>query len=260
MSKIGLGIITCNRPDFFKKCYKSVPQDKVHEIVVVNDGDDIDFNCSTHYIKNEQNIGVGKSKNKALRYLLDKKCDYLFLIEDDIIIKDPNIFNEYVRYIKETGIQHFMYGYHGPANKNGKELTPRVVIDYGNDVEVSLNTHCVGAFCVYSSQLLKDIGVFDEKFLNAWEHVEHSYLAVLKGYLPGYWWWPDISRSHNLLDEQACSEENSAIRPRADWKSNIQTGANYFYEKHKYLPWTVPDTTIDKIMSNLRDIKKLKNI
>lgn len=255
MSKIGLGIITCNRPEFFKKCYESIPKDIVDELVVINDGDDLDFNYSTQYIKNDKNIGVGKSKNKALKYLLDKNCDYLFLIEDDITITNPNVFNEYIKYIEKTGIQHLMFGYHGPANKKDNKPIPRLVVDYGNNVNLALNFHCVGAFCVYTKKLLNDIGLFDETFLNAWEHVEHSYQAVKKGYLPAYWWWPDIQNSYEYLGEQACSEVNSSIRPREDWKSNIDNGARYFYNKHKYTPWQVPNESEESVIKALRKLK-----
>lgn len=256
MAKIGLGVITCNRPDFFKKCYESIPNNVVDELVVVNDGDDITFNYSTHYIKNEQNLGVGKSKNKALKYLLDKKCDYLFLIEDDIIIKDPNVFNKYIHYIETTGIQHLMFGYHGPANKKDNKPIPRMVIEYGNDVNLALNFHCVGAFCVYTKELLNDIGLFDETFLNAWEHVDHSYQAVKKGYLPAYWWWPDMQNSCDYLDEQACSEVNSSIRPRDDWRKNIENGARHFYSKNNYTPWQVPNESEESVIKALRKLKK----
>jgi GT2 family glycosyltransferase len=38
MSKIGLGIVTCNRPDFLSNCIKSIDLSKVDEKVIVNDG------------------------------------------------------------------------------------------------------------------------------------------------------------------------------------------------------------------------------
>jgi len=256
MAKIGLGLITCNRPEFCKKCYESIPLDKINEFVVVNDGDELPFSVKNgEYIKNDKNSGVGISKNKAFKYLLDKNCDYIFLIEDDIYITNSNVFDEYIKYIEKTGIQHLMFGYHGPANKINGKPTPRIIIDYGDNVNLALNFHCVGAFCVYSSQLLKTIGLFDEKFLNAWEHIDHSYEAVKKDYLPGYWWWPDISDSYNYLNEQACSEVSSAIRPRNDWKQNIKDGGEHFLRKHNYLPWSVVDTPQAKIIENLRKIK-----
>ena len=258
MSKIGLGMITCNRPEFAQACYTSIPQDSIDELIVVNDGSDISLGTTREYIHNPTNLGVGKSKNIALRYLQEKDCDYLFLIEDDIVIKNPEVFNTYIKYIETTYLQHFMFGYHGPANKQHGKPNPRIIVDYGDGVEVALNYHCVGAFCVYTKELLKTIGLFDETYVNAWEHVDHSLLAVKKQAVPAYWWWPDLHNSCDFLGEQACSEVSSSIRPRSDWQHNIQTGAKHFYGKHNCLPWGVPDTTEPEAMERLRRIKEHK--
>ena len=37
MSKIGLGIVTCNRPDFLSKCIKSIDLDRLDFKAIVND-------------------------------------------------------------------------------------------------------------------------------------------------------------------------------------------------------------------------------
>jgi GT2 family glycosyltransferase len=103
MEKIGVGIITCNRESFFEECFKSLPHDKIDCIVVINDGrilskitrNNIKTN-NTYLIENENNLGVGKSKNKALQFLLDKECDHIFILEDDLIIKDKSVFNKYI--------------------------------------------------------------------------------------------------------------------------------------------------------------------
>lgn len=79
--KIGVGIVTYNRPEGFKKCFNSISNNVVVDsCVVINDG----LGHTVHhtiqdkaeYILNERNLGVGKSKNKALQYLLDQDCDY----------------------------------------------------------------------------------------------------------------------------------------------------------------------------------------
>ncbi|NBP04214.1 MAG: glycosyltransferase, partial [Proteobacteria bacterium] len=94
-SKIGVGIITCNRPDYLRNLLNSlVPcHDIINELVVVNDGTPVtDFDLSKDvWIDNPQNLGVGKSKNKAMQHLLDKGCDYIFIIEDDMLILDPTV-------------------------------------------------------------------------------------------------------------------------------------------------------------------------
>jgi len=104
--KIGIGILSCNRPDFLSNLLKSLEGcGYIDEIIVVNDGDflnPIDF-CKNswmskcgEWVNNPANLGVAKSKNKALQHLLDEGCDHIFLIEDDMFIKDETIFDKYI--------------------------------------------------------------------------------------------------------------------------------------------------------------------
>ena len=263
-NKIGVGIVTCNREDFFKKCHESIPLDVVDELVSVNDGKPYsDVPSDGHYIQHKTNKCVGISKNDAIRYLIEKDCDHIFIIEDDIIVKDKTVFEKYIKTAEASGLWHLMYGYHGPANKVKGKPNPRLIVDYG-DEKVALNHHCVGAFCYYYKGVIKNTGLMDEKFHNAWEHVEHSYRIVKANLLPGYWWWPDVANSYDYLDELACSEENSTIRwedpktktPKPDWQKNIQEGMEHFINKHKYAPVGVPDTHPDIVTQKLGDIKK----
>ena len=256
MSKIGLGIVTCNREDFYVECLNHVPMDIVDELVTVNDGDKYST-TSDNFIQHETNKGVGISKNDALKFLIEKDCTHLFLIEDDILIKDKNVFKKYIEAVNITGMKHFMFGYHGPANKDdSKNPNPRLVVEYSKDLSIAFNIHCVGAFCYYHKSVIDKVGLMDENYTNAWEHVDHSYDIVKQGFIPAYWWWPDLSDSYNYLDEQACSEENSAIRPRADWKTNIETGARHFINKHYYSPINIPDTSDQDILEKLKLIKQ----
>lgn len=258
-TKIGLGIITCNRPEFVAQVIKSVPFELLKEVVIIDDGtkgsaEPIPPHKNLTYLKNEENIGVGRSKNKAMLHLLKQDCEHIFLLEDDIIIKDSNVFNAYIKAGEASNIKHLMYGYHGPANKRNNKPDPRLTVQYG-DTNIAFNPNCVGGFCYYHRTLLMRVGLFDEKFLNAWEHVEHSYRAVVTGYLPGYWWWPDIADSENYLQELACSEDNSTIRPRSDWRKNIKDGAEYFQTIYKHSPLSVPDTAQKDVVQRLKDIK-----
>ena len=261
---VGVGIVTCNRPDFFLKCFRSIPKDV--ELVVVNDGTDFQdwkkllTERSFEYIHNKQNLGVGKSKNILFRHLLEKGCADIFLIEDDIIIKNPDVFREYIRAKDITGIQHFNFGYHGPANKNGISggvPVPRYIIDYG-DIKIAFNTHSVGAFCYYTKALLDKVGLIDEDYTNAFEHVDHDYRCYKAKMAPPYWHFADLANSMDYLDEIQCSEASSAIRPREDWRRNIEQGAMLFKQKHGYLPaWqgAVPDTNEKEVKKILKLIK-----
>lgn len=265
MDKIGIGIVTCNRPKFFLKCFRSIPNSYL--LAVVNDGADFeDINKLQQekpftYFHNDKNLGVGKSKNKLFRYFLEQDCEHIFIIEDDIIIRDANVFKEYVRLRNITGIQHFNFGYHGPANRGNISKgtpSPRYVVDYG-DIKLAINANSVGAFCYYSKEVLEKVGLIDEDYLNAFEHVDHDYRIYKAGYCTPYWNFPDLANSYEYLDEIECSENSSSIRPRPDWMENIQNGAKIFTKKHGYSPaWQnmVPDTPKENVIKILKGIKK----
>ena len=264
---IGVGIVTCNRPEFLVKCLNSVPE--CVELVVVNDGDNIpksiirEFSRKSAYtlIQNEKNLGVGKSKNVLFKHLIEKDCTDIFIIEDDIVIKNPSVFDEYIRARKTTGIQHFCFGYHGPANKNGisgGKPVPRFIVDYG-DVKVAINMHSVGAFCYYTKEVLQDVGLLDEDYTNAFEHVDHDYRIHKAGYSTPYWNFPDIANSMDYLGEIECSEKSSSIKHRKDWMDNIKNGVERFKQKHGYLPaWQgcVPDSTTEEVKKIMKEIHK----
>ena len=262
--KIGLGIITCNREHFLQKCYNSVPFNNIDELIIVNDGEKLK-NCypKSYLIEHDKNMSVGVSKNDAFKYLINKQCEHIFIIEDDIIIKKPDIFIEYIKASYESGLLHLMYGYHGDANKleNGTP-SPRAIINYDNNVKIALNHACIGAFCYYHCSLLNKVGLMNEKYKNCWEHVEHSYLCIKKKFIPGFYWWPDIYNSYDYLDELASPDDiqNACRRKDPEWEQNISIYAKYFFEKFQEWPGNIKNPSYDKIISNLKEIFKKKNV
>jgi len=259
MDKIGIGIITCNREAFFRKCLASIPSE--HYIVVVNDGTHYDpgtYMKATDVIQHETNQMVAISKNDALHKMMDNRCDHLFLIEDDMIIKDPNVFNEYIKLSKSSGIQHFNFAYHGPANKRDGVPTPRKII-HKDDYSLSLNANCVGSFSYYTRKAIETVGYLDERFKNSWEHVEHTYRLINERMHPPFWWFADLVNSYDYIDEQACSTENTTIPRTPEWKFNMINGAKTFIELYGYEPVKIPHFPVEYIDDILTTIKQ-KNV
>ena len=86
-----VGIVTCDRLDFFNKCYESVKNAAgVDVIAVCNDGkQDVPLDPGTEYIKHKTNKGVGISKNDLLKLALkNSKIKHIFLLEDDMLVKE----------------------------------------------------------------------------------------------------------------------------------------------------------------------------
>lgn len=236
--------------------------DNDHKIIVVNDGEPYSLDTyysspleADHILQHPINLGVGLSKNDAMKWLLEQGCEHIFLIEDDIIVKNSLVFEHYIETAKISGLQHLMYGYHGPANKVGPHPHPRLITMYSDCYGVAFNRHCVGAFCYYTRECLEKCGLNDPGFVNAFEHVEHTYRLHKAGYTAPYWWFPDMHDSFKYLDEIACSEVNSTIRPRPDWQSNIMKGFANFEKLHGVSPVMVPDTTQEQVVEFLKKIK-----
>lgn len=257
--KIGIGLITCNRIDFFKNCVNSLPS--VDSIVVVNDGspypNDVYPSKVKEVIQHQTNKCVGISKNEALRYLIQDGCQSLFLVEDDMLIKNQDVCLAYIRAAEASGIWHLNFGYHGPANKrpDGSKF-PRTTLEYAPGITLAFNPNCVGSFSYYLRGVIKKAGYIDEKYINCWDHVDSTYKIIKMGFHPPFWWFADLANSDEYIAEQACSEVNSVIRKTEEWKKNMYMGAAYFKHKHGYIPTDIPDTPPNKVIEILEQIQK----
>lgn len=257
--KIGVGIVTYNAPERIKESALTVPSN-VDKFVIINDGTPYPDHCypkTATIINHDKNLGVGCAKNNALRYLIQEGCEYLFIMEDDILIKDLNVFDAYLKAAHKSGLWHLMYGYHGPANvTEAKQPHPRQVVDYGDNVQIAFNVHCVGAFCLYLKGIIRNIGYMDERYKNCWEHVSHSYAIAKAGLIPAYWWWPDIANSMDYLQEIGSSEVQTVITHTDEWKKAFQTGAHLFKHLYGYFPTEVPDTPQEQVLEKIKFIQK----
>ena len=272
-NKIGVGIITCNRPDFLAKLLESISYRNDVELVIVNDGGPIDMKGYNYYIiNNETNLGVGKSKNKAMQHLLDKGCDYIFIIEDDMIILDDTVFERYIKASETSGIQHFNYGPGSPFNRKQNiqfglhnrhlldqhsEPNPRLIIDYGNDVKISLFEHTVAMFSFFTRKVLEEVGLIDENYYNAWEHVDHTYCIIKAGYHPPFWWFVDIYESHKYLTEAPGAIDNSSIANKTEqWEKNVYGGREIYKQKHGHYPNEPPYVTEEQVIQTIKQLKR----
>ena len=270
---IGVGIITCNRPDYLNNLLDSIKSSlsSIDELVIINDGKSKDL-PSVNLINNEKNIGVAKSKNKALNYLLDKGCEYFFLIEDDMIIKDNSIFMQYVEAHKASGIHHFNYGPGSPFNRKQKirnfdlhnrhdleqdtDPNPKLIVDY-KTCKIALYEHTVAMFSFFTRTLLeRGLGFMCEDFDNCWEHVSSTNYIIKAGFHPPFWWFADLANSHELITEAPGAIENSAIaQDKDDWMKRVMSGREIYKKKHGYYPNQPPISSKEEVIKFLKQIK-----
>jgi len=124
--KIGISISTYSisttpkaRIDIVKKCLDSVKKavdqyDKnlIHVNIVTDTVTKEHMDILQEYpfkiIKNKKNMGIAYTKNVGIRHIYKANCEFVFLLDDDTVIADSNIFIAYVNAMIKTGFHHFM--------------------------------------------------------------------------------------------------------------------------------------------------------
>lgn len=269
-SKIGIGLITCDRPEFFKKSYKSLEYNYDVSFVVVDDGSEstvrdlIDFteDGNTHYIKTKGKEGVAVAKNKALKYLVECGCEHIFLVEDDIEILDKNVFNLYINAYKSTGIKHFNFGLHGNHNTDGNGYpVHRKIVNYPDGTKIILYPNVLGALSYYHIDTLNKVGLMDEQFYNALEHVDHTYQIIKAGYHPPFRWFADVEGASECVRDVVPDHQQSKIRSEKDFMDNFLKNHDRFVDKNKFgviygRGPTETNHTEEEVIKNLKEIWK----
>jgi GT2 family glycosyltransferase len=207
-----------------------------------------------------------------MKHLLDIGCDYIFIIEDDMVVLDVTVFDKYIEASKISGIQHFNYGPGSPFNRKQtitnfdlhnrhlldqhSEPNPKMIIDYGK-VKVSLFEHTVAMFSFFTKEVLEKVGLIDEDFYNAWEHVDHTYRIIKAGYHPPFWWFADLHDSHKFLTEAPGAIDNSSIANKTEqWEKNVYGGREIYLKKHGHYPNQPPYISKEDVINAIKLLRK----
>lgn len=238
-NKIGVGIITCDREDFYIKASESLSKALQiypdYETITINDGTNKLKYQPLNLIDTIGRQGVGKAKNAALKFLIKKECEHIFLMEDDIQIYNPFVFEEYIKTSKVTGIKHLNYGLHGNHNRDGYgNPTIRKTVNYPDNTKIDLYPNLLGAFSYFHRSVLDDIGLIDEDYYNAMEHVDHTYRAIKAGYHPPFRWFADVHGSDKMLKDIVPDHQQSKIRNESDFQETFKKGIDLFIEKQGF--------------------------
>lgn len=278
--RIGVGIITCSRENYFIDCLKSLDNNIIDYLVIVNDGQELSTETlfaiqekQGFYIKNKTNLGVSKTKNKALKYLLEKECVHIFLLEDDCIIANNDVWNLYINAYKETGIPHFNYGPGSPWNRKQNNSSiigdlskrhladqttppnPKLVVGYKNDLNIALYEHIVAMFTYFHKSILDKVGLLDEEFYNAWEHVEHTYRIIKADKYSPFWWFADVENSQLYINEAKDEKANTSLaKDEKTYYKNIYKGLEHFYKLHSTIPSQIQPVAQDQVIQTLKNI------
>ncbi len=233
---------TCECLDSFLSFYRS-------KVFLIDNGSDNDEgiklqqryrdNVNIKIILNKDNPGFTKGNNQILTTLLSKeKFEYIALLNNDTVVDPEWLTNLYKQALEKKAdlVSSKMINYNdknkidntGHLFLNTGEALPRSTGEMANqNVNGSNWGPCAGA-CLYSTKMLRAIGLFDEFFTTGYEDAELGLRAILAGYKSIY--APDAVVYH---------KGGVSIDKIRDLEYAIKLHENILYTYFKLMPWPV---------------------
>lgn len=251
--RIGVGIVTYNSEPYFKTLYDSIPFDMIEECVVINGGEKYKGDYKyCDWIQHSTNHYPSVCRNDALRYLEGRKVEHFFIIEDDMIIKNPNIFNEYIETSKASGVEYLCFVSTGDGSGTPEHRTPRLTVEYENGKKVSMYRNMCNEFTYRSRHMLKACGYYDERFRHLFD-VDSVYRKVKTGYTTPFWWFPDIHNSDQYIMNNP--DAKSRLQAGGQREKDLQREFPMFSEKHGIHIPNIENMTQERVIEHLKGLK-----
>lgn len=253
--KIGVGITTYNSEDYFKSLYETLPLDRIDELVVVNGGDSYKNEYKANWIQHYKNFYPSVCRNDCLSFLLQRNCEHIFIIEDDMILKSSDIFNKYIQASKISGLKYFSYVSTSWESGTPGKRTPRLTVEYSKDVSISFYKNMCNEFTYHHKSCYNKVGLYDTMYRDPWD-IDMAYRESLQDYAAPFWWFADVTGSDKfIMNNPVAVSRLQGDRPDGSREERIQKEWQYFINKHGIMVNQVPDTPKEKVLEKLKKIK-----
>lgn len=260
MDKSGIALITCNREEFFAQALESIPQGKFGKVYVV-DASDPDKKYAEKYrekfgfklVKCSKRVVVGVAKNLALRRMMRDDIVHLFLMEDDVMITNPDIGEKYIETANTTGIWGTLaHNGHGNGNRDSEgKIDPKNTVSYDNGVKLDFFYQSVQPFVYIHKNIIRHVGLFDEFYKNAIEHLDHYKAQEVMKLGSFYHWFPSPGDCGDDMVDIDENHEGSIIRRDDSWHEDLKAGAKHFLGKYQYHPFNMPLASEAQVLERL---------
>jgi hypothetical protein len=246
MNNIAVGILTKNRPETFQKTLNSIPKGiDIYVLYAEKKYPQIETPEVKGYFEFNRPTCISWCKNHLLRMMINDGHKHLFLIEDDIEVIDPTVFEKYIEAATKSGILSLSY-------KGYSKL--RNTIDY-DGIGISFAEEINRSFVYYPKSYIKTLGFFDERYdRSTIEHIDLTYRFCKAGILPPFGWFADLENSDKFLSTIPHTLTNKTSE---EYKQNYWYECNWFKHKYGNFHFQIKPPT-DQVV--LEHIEKLKNI
>jgi len=232
--KIGVGITTYNSENYFKTLFDSLKDANIiDEIVVVNGGDKYKNSYNCDWIQHNKNRYPSVCRNDCITFLMNKDCEHIFLIEDDMIIKNVDIFKKYIETSKISGLNYFSYVSMSDQAGHPGARTPTLQVNYSETLGVSFYQNMCNEFTYHHKSCFIKCGLYDGKMRDLFDADMAFRQSILNPNVAPFWYFADITNSDEYIENNPVATSRlQADRPDGSRADVIQDTINYFTNKH----------------------------
>jgi glycosyltransferase involved in cell wall biosynthesis len=252
--KIGVVITTFNKEDYFQSLYDTIPFDRVDSVVVVNGGEKYQKEYkNVHWIQHDSVKYASVARNDGLKYLIEQDCDYYFVLEDDLLIKSPDIFEKYIRASKSSGLQYLCFKSNAWNSGEIGNRTPVLKIqseENGPVIDLMQNTCNEMSFRTKYS--LEKTGLYDERLRYIFD-IDMIYRLSKDDFFP-FWYFPDISDSDDLVMNNPVAV--SRINANGEREKNLQNDYEIFKKQHGCFVNEISVLSKEEAIEKMRRVKE----
>lgn len=251
-----VGVITHKREELCRNLIESLP-DNI-PLFCYKDGKEETYSNKFRKLfegrffeEGEENKGVAFAKKKIIDFFKLTTKNHLFIIEDDIIIKNPKVFQYYIEFSKKSGLLHLNWN---DCMEWTKSYIFDVQYDENYDYTGRVTRDCAGAFQYFNREVINEFET-DTNYINAWEHIDVELQLSVKGYNPPFWNWVTPIRSGDYLGSQEHGGQ-STITDKPGYKENVMKGMQHWVSKWGYHINQIPQTNQKMVEECLKSIKR----
>lgn len=188
---------------------------------------------------NQENLGFTRAHNNILSEIIKQNYKYVLLLNNDTILEQGSL-AQFISYLdqQDAGIVSCKLIKYG--DKTRLDSVGHKMLSSGDIIPIGHNRHpqkynssfehigACAAATLYSTEMLKNIGLFDEYFETGYEDAELGLRAYLAGYRCLF--DPNIIVFHKI---------NRSIRRIFDLNYAIKIQLNIFYTYLKLVHWPI---------------------
>jgi hypothetical protein len=254
-NKIGVGITTYNSEEYFKSLYESLPFSNIDELVVVNGGKHYKKKYNCHWIQHNTNYYPSVCRNDVVNFLLNRDCEHIFIIEDDMIVKNSDIFKKYIETSKISGIKYFSFVSMSFNSGSIGNRTPKLSINYNKNIGISLYQNMCNEFTYHHASCFKKVGLYDTQFRDPFD-IDMAYRESQHDYATPFWWFADIKNSDDYIENNPnATSRLQSNRPDGSREEKITEQWNLFFKKHNKNVYEIPNVNEEYVLKMLKSIK-----